>query len=42
MSDDHLIEMAMTVLARRMRVKDHLDCPGAVRDYLRLSLAGKE
>ena len=42
MSDDHLIAQALAILSRRMRVKAHLDSPGAVRDYLRLSLADKE
>lgn len=42
MNDDDLIEQALTVLARRMRVSDHLGSPRAVRDYLRLSLADKE
>jgi DNA repair protein RadC len=42
MSDDHLIAQALAILSRRMRVKAHLGSPGAVRDYLRLLLAGKE
>ena len=42
MSDDLLIEQALAILSRRMRDKAHLGSPGAVRDYLRLSLADKE
>ena len=42
MSDDHLIAQALAILSRRMRDSAHLGSPGAVRDYLRLSLAGKE
>jgi DNA repair protein RadC len=42
MSDDHLIAQALAILSRRMRVKAHLGSPEAVRDYLRLLLAGKE
>jgi len=42
MSDDALIEQALAILSRRMRTYDHLSTPNAVRDYLRLSLAGRE
>lgn len=42
MSDDTLIAKALAVLARRMRATDHLASPSAVRDYLRLSLSGRE
>jgi len=42
MSDDILIEKALEILSQRIRVTDCLAAPGAVRDYLRLSLAGKE
>ena len=42
MSDDALIASALAVLERRMRVLDHLASPAAVRDYLRLLLAGRE
>jgi DNA repair protein RadC len=42
MRDDHLIAQALAILSRRMRVNSHLGSPGAVRDYLRLLLAGKE
>jgi DNA repair protein RadC len=42
MSDDTLIEEALALLARRIRTTDHLASPSAVRDYLRLLLAGRE
>lgn len=42
MRDDILIEKALEILSRRIRTNDCLAAPGAVRDYLRLSLAGKE
>ena len=42
MSDDTLIAKALAVLARRIRATDHLASPTAVRDYLRLLLAGRE
>lgn len=42
MRDDILIEKALEFLSQRIRVTDCLSAPGAVRDYLRLSLAGKE
>ena len=42
MSDDILIEKALEILSQRIRVTDCLAAPGAVRDYLRLSLDGKE
>jgi DNA repair protein RadC len=42
MSDDTLIAEALAVLARRIRTYDHLASPAAVRDYLRLLLAGRE
>lgn len=42
MSDDILIEKALEILSQRIRMTDCLAAPGAVRDYLRLSLAGKE
>jgi DNA repair protein RadC len=42
MSDDTLIAAALTVLERRIRCGDSLASPSAVRDYLRLLLAGRE
>jgi DNA repair protein RadC len=42
MSDDTLIAQALAVLGQRMRTYDHLSSPSAVRDYLRLLLAGRE
>jgi DNA repair protein RadC len=42
MSDDSLIAEALAVLARRIRCGDNLASPSAVRDYLRLLLAGRE
>jgi len=41
-SDDALIEQALAILARRIYATDTLAAPGAVRDYLRLLLAGRE
>jgi DNA repair protein RadC len=41
-SDDNLIEQALAILARRIYATDTLAAPGAVRDYLRLLLAGRE
>lgn len=40
--ENELIAKALAILSRRMREKVHLSEPSAVRDYLRLSLAGKE
>ena len=42
MSDDTLIAQALALLTRRIRAGDHLASPSAVRDYLRLRLAGRE
>jgi DNA repair protein RadC len=42
MSDDTLIAQALAVLGQRIRRYDHLASPSAVRDYLRLLLAGRE
>ena len=42
MSDDTLIARALAILSKRMRVTDSLNSPAAVRDYLRLLLAGRE
>ena len=39
--ENELITKAVAVLSRRMREKNHLDCPASVRDYLRLSLSGR-
>lgn len=41
-SDDNLIARALEILARRIYATDTLAAPGAVRDYLRLLLAGRE
>ena len=41
-TDDALIEQALAILARRIYATDTLAAPGAVRDYLRLLLAGRE
>jgi DNA repair protein RadC len=41
-SDDNLIAQALAILARRIYAKDTLAAPGAVRDYLRLLLSGRE
>ncbi len=42
MSDDQLIASALAILSRRMRATDQLSSPCAVRDYLRLSISGRE
>lgn len=42
MSDDTVIAKALAILAKRMRSGDALSSPSAVRDYLRLLLAGRE
>jgi DNA repair protein RadC len=42
MSDDTLIAEALAVLAQRIRCGDCLASPNAVRDYLRVLLAGRE
>ena len=42
MSDDRVIALALAILSRRMHATDQLSSPDSVRDYLRLSLAGKE
>lgn len=42
MNEDKVIAKALAILAKRMRVTDALNSPGAVRDYLRLLLAGRE
>ena len=42
MSEDQVIERALAILARRARSGSALNSPSAVRDYLRLSLGGRE
>jgi len=42
MSEDRVIERALAILARRARSGSALNSPSAVRDYLRLSLGGRE
>lgn len=42
MTDDLIIKRALAILHKRIRVADALSSPGAVRDYLRLLLTGKE
>ena len=42
MNDDQLITRALKILEGRIRHGDALNSPKAVRDYLRLSLSGKE
>jgi DNA repair protein RadC len=42
MNDEDLIAKALAILTQRMRSRDHLASPNAVRDYLRLSLSGRE
>jgi DNA repair protein RadC len=42
MTGDRVIQRALAILAERMRTGDLLSSPAAVRDYLRLALAGKE
>lgn len=42
MSDDQLIASALAILSGRMRSADQLSSPCAVRDYLRLSISGRE
>ncbi len=39
---DEVIDAAMRILGERARHQDALGSPGAVRDYLRLALTGKE
>ncbi len=41
-SDDKLIEQALAILSRRICTTNALTTPCAVRDYLRLLLAGRE
>ena len=42
MSEDQIIKRALKILDGRIRLGDALNSPRAVRDYLRLSLSGKE
>jgi DNA repair protein RadC len=42
MTGDRVIQRALKILEARMRTGDTLSSPGAVRDYLRLALSGKE
>lgn len=41
-NDDAVIDRALSILSRRIRAMDNLSSPGAVRDYLRLLLSGRE
>ena len=42
MTDERIIERALSILEKRARSGTALTSPCAVRDYLRLSLAGRE
>jgi len=42
MTDDRVIEKALAILEKRAKYGCALTSPGAVRDYLRLALAGLE
>lgn len=42
MNEDRVIERALKILTTRIRTSQALNSPSAVRDYLRLSLSGKE
>ena len=42
MSDDRIIERALAILEKRARCGSALTSPGAVRDFLRLALSGRE
>jgi RadC-like JAB domain len=42
MNDDKIIERALQILASRLKFGAALTSPGAVRDYLRLTLGGRE
>jgi DNA repair protein RadC len=41
-NEDQIIERALQILASRVRDGAALTSPGAVRDYLRLALSGRE
>ena len=40
--DNNVIAQGLAILSRRMRANDQLVTPDSVRDYLRLTLAGRE
>lgn len=42
MTDDKIVEQALQILASRLKFGAALTSPGAVRDYLRLSLGSRE
>ena len=42
MSEDQIIKRALRILERRIRHRDALNSPRAVRDYLLLALSGRE
>ena len=42
MTDELTIKRALAILHKRIRIADALSSPGAVRDYLRLLLTGRE
>ena len=42
MTQDQIIQRALRILSERIRTGTALNSPSAVREYLRLSLAGRE
>ena len=40
--DNNVIAQGLAILSRRMRANDQLSSPDSVRDYLRMSLSGRE
>ena len=40
--ENNVIAQGLAILSRRMRANDPLSSPNAVRDYLRMSLSGRE
>ena len=40
--ENNVIAQGLAILSRRMRANDSLSSPNAVRDYLRMSLSGRE
>ena len=40
--DNNVIAQGLAILSRRMRANDQLSSPESVRDYLRMSLSGRE
>ena len=40
--ETNVIAQGLAILSRRMRANDQLSSPGSVRDYLRMSLSGRE